>query len=72
MTIKNGDLPAMPIEFSGFGQFAPEAHSGLNKREELSARFMAAMLTNSWRQDPSHVAGVACVYADALLEEWAK
>ena len=35
MTIKNGDMPAMPIEINGFGQFAPEVFIGLTKREML-------------------------------------
>ncbi len=39
MKIKNGNLPAMPIEFNGFGQFAPEAHAGLSKREMFAMHF---------------------------------
>jgi hypothetical protein len=39
MTTKNGNLPAMPIELGGFGQFAPEAHIGLSKREMFAMHF---------------------------------
>ena len=27
--MKNGDMPAMPIEINGFGQYAPEVYGGL-------------------------------------------
>jgi hypothetical protein len=63
----NGKLPAMPNTDE-----ACVALMGFTKREELSARFMAAMLTSERRPDPAHVAMVACGYADALLAEWAK
>jgi len=36
MIIKNADMPAMPIELSGFGQYEPEAYIGLTKRETLA------------------------------------
>lgn len=44
--MKNEDMPAMPIELNGFGQYAPTAFIGLTKREEILARFMSAMLSN--------------------------
>ena len=37
--MKNSDMPAMPVELSGFGQYAPIAYMGMTKRE-----IMAAML----------------------------
>jgi len=33
--MNNADTPAMPIELNGFGQYAPEAHYGLTKREKF-------------------------------------
>ena len=38
--MKNADLPAMPIELNGFGQYAPEAFVGLTKREMFAMHFM--------------------------------
>ena len=42
--MKNADLPAMPIELNGFGQYAPEAHTGLTKREMFAMHFMQAWI----------------------------
>ena len=39
-TSKNADMPAMPIEFSGFGLYQPEAFGGLTKREEFAKTAM--------------------------------
>lgn len=69
MTIKNGDLPAMPIELSGFGQFAPEAHTGLTKREQFAAMAMQGILSCD-NSEFSHIAAQRAVEcADALLFE---
>lgn len=70
----NGNLPATPIEFSGFGQFAPEAHTGLSKREEFAARFMAAWIIHHGSSGDygysSQAAALGAIQdADALLEE---
>lgn len=70
MSIDNGDLPAMPIELTGFGQFAPEANVGLTKREMFA---MAAMqgycadggLDYCYKTIAESAVGVA----DALLAE---
>ena len=42
--MKNGDLPAMPIQIDGGEQYATVAYEGFSKREELAARFMAAWI----------------------------
>ena len=42
--MKNGDMPAMPIELNGFEQYAPEAHTGLTKREMFAMHFMQAWI----------------------------
>lgn len=49
--MENADMPAMPIEFNGFGQYKPEAYAGITKREYFAAKAMAAyvggLLANS-------------------------
>jgi len=45
-TSKNADMPAMPIEFSGFGLYQPEAFGGLTKREEFAKTAMMGLLSN--------------------------
>ena len=42
--MNNGDLPAMPIELNGFGQFAPVAYTGLTKREAMMMRLLPEVL----------------------------
>ena len=44
--MKNADLPAMPIELNGFGQYAPEAHIGLTKREMFAMSAMQGICSN--------------------------
>lgn len=70
MTIKNGDLPAMPIEFNGFGLYAPEAHTGLSKREQFAAMAMQGLLANGAGYDltPERLAESSLAMTDALLE----
>ena len=77
--MKNADMPAMPIEFSGFGQFAPEAHTGITKREMFAMAAMQGMLSHSdvmhTNDDEEHenishaVAANAVLMADALLSK---
>lgn len=72
--MKNGDLPAMPIELSGFGQYAPEAHLGLTKREMFAMAAMQGFCSTSdmagiFQHDSETVAAVSVEYADALLAE---
>ncbi len=70
--MKNGDLPAMPIEFNGFGQFAPEAYEGLSKREMFAMAAMQGLCANSIpgsHHGFKELASEAVAYADALLAE---
>lgn len=72
--MKNADLPAMPIEINGFGQFAPEAHTGLTKREAFAMAALQGLSgahnhDGEWSHDSKIVAVVAVKYADALLAE---
>ena len=43
--MKNADLPAMPIELDGHGQYAPEAYTGLTKQEDFAKTFIAAQIS---------------------------
>lgn len=44
--MKNGNTPAMPIEFNGFGQYAPEAYSGMTKREMIAMHVMQGLCSS--------------------------
>ena len=66
--MKNGDIPAMPIELNGFGQFAPEAYTGLTKREMFAMAAMQGILS-SGKMYPSNVAECAVEQADQLLKQ---
>lgn len=67
--MRNADLPAMPIEFSGFGLYAPEAHAGLTKREIFAMHAMQGLLSgrDSEEFDFEGAAIYAVSHADALL-----
>ena len=72
--MKNADLPAMPIELNGFGQYAPVAYTGLTKREMFAMSGLNGMLSNrgryeSWNED---FVKRAISYADMLLKELEK
>ena len=68
--MKNSDMPAMPIELSGFGMYAPEAHHGLTKREMFAMAAMQGLCAHSGDYHKfEHLASDAVNYADALLAE---
>jgi len=76
--MKNGDLPAMPIEFNGFGQFAPEAYEGLSKREMFAMAAMQGLIGACWKDVELYesasdllksIAESSVEHADALLAE---
>ena len=69
--MKNADMPAMPIELNGFGQYAPEAHTGLTKREMIAMNIMAGLMTSYHKVDYSceQNARVAVAATNALLKE---
>lgn len=70
MTIKNADLPAMPIELNGFGQFEPVSYAGLNKREMFAMAAMQGLCSHSgYYHHAAYLAQDAVMYADALLAE---
>lgn len=75
--MKNADMPAMPIEIDGHGQYAPEAHTGLTKREMFAMNFMASWINHhgsakdyGFRVNNAALSAVEC--ADALLSELEK
>lgn len=74
--MKNADKPAMPIEINGFGQYAPEAHTGLTKREMFAMHIMQGYLANDVFQksgiEYNGAAEKAISMADALLVELEK
>lgn len=78
MTIENNqDTPAMPIELNGFGQFAPEAHTGLTKREMFAMHAMQAWIQHhgvkgDYCFTPEDAAASSLQCADALLKELEK
>jgi hypothetical protein len=70
MTIKNADLPAMPImELNPEG--APvDYHAGLTKREQFAAMAMQGILASKYVGSlsmPNGLVITALGYADALL-----
>ncbi|AUR96630.1 hypothetical protein NVP1228O_36 [Vibrio phage 1.228.O._10N.261.49.C1] len=70
--MKNKDMPAMPIELSGFGQFKPEAHIGLTKREMIAMHALQGLVSYGGYSSMKYAAEDAVKYADALLKELEK
>ncbi len=71
--MKNTNAPAMPIELSGFGQYAPEVHTGLTKREMFAMAAMQGLCAHSGDYHTfANMASDAVNYADALLAELEK
>ncbi|AUR88512.1 hypothetical protein NVP1115B_37 [Vibrio phage 1.115.B._10N.222.49.B11] len=70
--MKNKDMPAMPIELSGFGQFKPEAHIGLTKREMIAMHALQGLASYGGYCSMEYAAEDAVKYADALLKELEK
>lgn len=71
--MKNGDMPAMPIELYGHGQYAPVAYTGLTKREMFAMAAMQGICSNPYdRYTYEQLAGHAVKHADALIAELEK
>ena len=75
--IKNAYMPAMPIEINGFGQYAPEAFTGLTKREMFAMHFMASWINHhgsahDYGFSVKNAALSAIECADVLLSELEK
>lgn len=74
MEIKNGDMPAMPIELNGFGLYEPSAFLGLTKREQFAMAALQGLLSGGYCINEPHyrlndVPSEAVALADALLAE---
>lgn len=73
--MKNADMPAMPVELSGFGPYPSEVYAGLTKREMFAMHAMQGLLAanSGWRNSNpmTHdiIVNEAAYIADALLEE---
>ena len=79
MTIKNGDLPAMPLANGADGcpwtvndLGNPALVIGLTKREQFAAMAMQGLLSHNANWRPIAVAETAAAMADALLAELEK
>ena len=77
-TTKNADMPAMPIEFSGFGLYQPEAFCGLTKREEFAKTAMLGLLSNPYMIDSvtnvsiDFIVDASILIADKILTDLEK
>ena len=73
MTIKNGDMPAMPVDRCDADAIDAGIHvfSGLTKREMMAMTAMQGLLAapDLNTVEPSSVASTAIIYADAILAE---
>lgn len=76
MSIKNGDLPAMPaimlIEVessSGLKYELKTECTGMTKREQFAMSAMQGLLAHESDREPKFIATDAVIMADALLAE---
>lgn len=80
MTVKNGDMPAMPLaldwDTNEYNRtIVNDCYEGLTKREMIAMHAMQGELAgsaNHSRPDPEDVAHFAVKCADALLKELEK
>ena len=66
--MKNSDMPAMPVELSGFGSYEPIAYTGLTKRE-MMAMHIAAGFAADGQITTDNVVKWSVEVADKLLQE---
>lgn len=66
--MKNADMPAMPVELSGFGSYEPIAYTGLTKRE-MMAMHIAAGFAADGQITTDNVVKWSVEVADKLLQE---
>jgi hypothetical protein len=74
MTIKNADMPAMPLtdeQIDNFGSVSSSEFCGLTKREHIAAMAMQGFITAGVNGMPSkeQISCLSVYYADALLAE---
>ena len=71
MTIKNGNIPTMPIQLAA-GEVCSKEYDtadGLTKREMIAMHMMAHLMPNERLQSYEEQASYALMAADALLAE---
>lgn len=66
--MNNADMPAMPVELSGFGTYEPIAYTGLTKRE-MMAMHIAAGFAADGQITTDNVVKWSVEVADKLLQE---
>ena len=71
MTIKNSDMPAMPVDRRDADAIEAgiQVFSGLTKREMMAMHMMAHLMPNERLQSYEEQASYALMAADALLAE---
>ena len=71
MTIKNGDMPAMPVDRCDADAIEAgiQVFSGLTKREMMAMHMMAHLMPNERLKSYEEQASYALMAADALLAE---
>jgi hypothetical protein len=71
MTIKNGDLPAMPINYNSsmLAALTRAEAMGLTKREMFAMAAMQGLFASNYAATIAQVAADAVSAADALLAE---
>lgn len=83
MTIKNGDLPAAPVDMTNdkllqmmalglndaSAKSAARAMMGLTKREQFAMAAMQGLLANEPDRQPFYIAADSVIMADTLLAE---
>lgn len=66
--MKNADMPAMPVELSGFGSYEPIAYTGLTKREMMAMHISAGFAADG-QITTDNVVKWSVEVADKLLQE---
>ena len=71
MTIKNGDMPAMPVDRCDADAIEAgiQVFSGLTKREMMAMHMMAHLMPNERLKSYEEQASYALMATDALLAE---
>lgn len=66
--MKNADMPAMPVELSGFGQYAPIAYIGMTKREMMAMHIASGFAADN-KITTDNVVKWSIEVTDKLLSE---
>ena len=72
MTIKNGDLPAMPcgvMRNENGDRMHPIGYSGLTKREQFAMAAMQGLFASGYAATIAEISADAVAASDALLAE---